>query len=67
LILKAGFNTHRLPLKPWARTLVGCAAQVSLLKIYDICKTMDRSMVISNVRLLKKYGGKSGNLGADQA
>ena len=36
------------------------AAQVSLLTIYDMCKAIDRGMEISDVRLLKKSGGKSG-------
>lgn len=30
------------------------------LTIYDMCKAIDREMVISNIRLLKKTGGKSG-------
>ena len=34
--------------------------QVSLLTIYDMCKSVDRGMVISDVRLLEKSGGKSG-------
>ena len=34
--------------------------QVSLLTIYDMCKAVDRGMVISDVRLLEKSGGKSG-------
>lgn len=33
---------------------------VTLLTIYDMCKAMDRGMVISGVELLKKDGGKSG-------
>lgn len=33
---------------------------IALLTIYDMCKAMDRSMVISDVCLLKKSGGKSG-------
>ncbi len=37
------------------------AVQVGLLTIYDMCKAMDRGMVISNVRLLEKHGGKSGD------
>ncbi len=37
------------------------AASVALLTIYDMCKAVDRAMVISNVRLLEKSGGKSGN------
>lgn len=36
------------------------AVQIALLTIYDMCKAMDRGMVISDVRLLKKSGGKSG-------
>ena len=35
--------------------------QVSLLTIYDMCKSVDRGMVISDVRLLEKSGGKSGH------
>ena len=35
--------------------------QVALLTIYDICKAVDRGMVISDVKLLKKSGGKSGD------
>jgi len=37
------------------------ATQVALLTIYDMCKAVDRGMVISGVRLLKKSGGKSGD------
>ncbi len=37
------------------------AVQVGLLTIYDMCKAVDRAMVISNVRLLEKQGGKSGS------
>ncbi len=35
--------------------------QVALLTIYDMCKSVDRGMVISDVRLLEKSGGKSGH------
>ena len=38
-----------------------CAVQVGLLTIYDMCKAVDRGMVISGVRLLEKQGGKSGH------
>ena len=34
---------------------------VALLTIYDMCKALDRSMVIGNVRLWEKSGGKSGH------
>ncbi len=36
------------------------AVQVALLTIYDMCKAVDRGMVISDVGLLSKSGGKSG-------
>ena len=35
--------------------------QVSLLTIYDMCKAVDRGMVITDIRLLEKSGGKSGH------
>jgi cyclic pyranopterin phosphate synthase len=37
------------------------ATQIALLTIYDMCKAVDRGMVIQGVRLLEKSGGKSGN------
>lgn len=37
------------------------AVSVAALTIYDMCKAVDKSMVITNIRLLKKTGGKSGN------
>lgn len=36
------------------------AVSVGLLTIYDMCKAIDRGMVISDIRLLKKEGGKTG-------
>lgn len=36
------------------------AVSVAALTIYDMCKAVDKSMVIGDVRLLKKTGGKSG-------
>ena len=36
------------------------AVSVAALTIYDMCKAVDKSMVISDIRLLKKTGGKSG-------
>lgn len=35
-------------------------ATVALLTIYDMCKAMDKSMIISDVHLVSKTGGKSG-------
>jgi cyclic pyranopterin phosphate synthase len=37
------------------------AVQVGLLTIYDMCKAVDRAMVIGDVRLLEKHGGQSGS------
>ena len=38
-----------------------CAVQVALLTVYDMCKAVDRGMVIEHVRLLEKRGGRSGH------
>jgi cyclic pyranopterin monophosphate synthase len=38
-----------------------CAVQVGLLTVYDMCKAVDRAMVIDGVRLLEKHGGRSGD------
>ncbi|TFZ32951.1 hypothetical protein EWW49_34745, partial [Pseudomonas syringae] len=43
------------------------AASVAALPIYDMCKAVDRGMVIESVRLLEKLGGKRGHFMADQA
>ena len=37
------------------------AVQVALLTIYDMCKAVDRGMVITNTFVQKKQGGKSGD------
>lgn len=37
------------------------AVQIGLLTIYDMCKAADRGMVIMDVRVLEKRGGKSGD------
>jgi len=37
------------------------AVQVGLLTIYDMCKAVDRGMVMTDVRVLEKHGGKSGD------
>ena len=36
------------------------AVQVALLTIYDMCKAVDRGMVMEATRLIEKRGGKSG-------
>ncbi|MDZ7842995.1 MAG: cyclic pyranopterin monophosphate synthase MoaC [Gammaproteobacteria bacterium] len=42
------------------------AVQIALLTIYDMCKAVDRGMTITDVRLLKKSGGKSGDWDRDR-
>jgi cyclic pyranopterin phosphate synthase len=37
------------------------SVSVGLLTIYDMCKAVDRGMIISDIKLLEKYGGKSGD------
>jgi cyclic pyranopterin monophosphate synthase len=37
------------------------AAAIAALTIYDMCKAIDRGMVVTDVRLLQKSGGKSGD------
>jgi cyclic pyranopterin phosphate synthase len=42
------------------------AVQVGLLTIYDMCKAADRGMVMGDIRVLEKSGGKSGHWLAPQ-
>jgi cyclic pyranopterin phosphate synthase len=37
------------------------AVQVGLLTVYDMCKAVDRGMVMTNIRVMEKHGGKSGD------
>ena len=37
------------------------AVQIGLLTVYDMCKAVDRGMVMGDIRLLEKHGGKSGD------
>jgi cyclic pyranopterin phosphate synthase len=50
--------------KTWGKTGVEMEAltgvSIALLTIYDMCKSMGKGMEISDIRLLKKSGGKSG-------
>jgi cyclic pyranopterin phosphate synthase len=41
------------------------AVSAGLLTIYDMCKAADRGMIIEDIRLLEKQGGKSGHWKAD--
>jgi len=38
------------------------AANVALLTVYDMCKTVDRGMTIAEVKLLERHAGKLGSL-----
>lgn len=37
------------------------ATQIALLTIYDMCKAVDRGMIMQSIGLLEKKGGKSGH------
>jgi len=41
------------------------AVSVAALTVYDMCKAVDRGMVIHDIRLIHKSGGKSGEFNAD--
>jgi cyclic pyranopterin phosphate synthase len=40
------------------------AVSIGLLTIYDMCKAADRGMIIGDIKLLEKHGGKSGDWAA---
>jgi cyclic pyranopterin phosphate synthase len=42
------------------------AVQIALLTVYDMCKAVDRGMTITDVRLMEKSGGKSGDWRREQ-
>ncbi len=42
------------------------SVSAGLLTIYDMCKAIDRGMIMSDIKLLEKRGGKSGSWSADQ-
>ena len=57
ITIEAAVKTlHRTGAEMEAMVAVTAAA----LTIYDMCKAVDRAMVISDIKLLKKIGGKSG-------
>jgi cyclic pyranopterin phosphate synthase len=41
------------------------AASIALLTVYDMCKAVDRGMTLSDIRLLEKQGGASGDWHAE--
>ena len=40
------------------------AVSIASLTIYDMCKSVDREMFISDIKLIHKSGGKSGEFNA---
>jgi cyclic pyranopterin phosphate synthase len=43
------------------------AVSVGLLTIYDMCKAVDRAMIIEDIKLMEKSGGRSGHFRRAQA
>ena len=43
------------------------AVSAAALTVYDMCKAVDRGMVISDIRLMEKRGGRSGDVSAPEA
>jgi cyclic pyranopterin phosphate synthase len=43
------------------------AVAVAALTIYDMCKAVDRGMRLTDIRLVRKSGGRSGDYRADDA
>ena len=66
--LQLNENKKRVEIKSFAKTEsktgvemeVLTAASVAALTVYDMCKAIDKSMVISETKLISKTGGKSG-------
>ena len=42
------------------------AVSVAALTIYDMCKSLDKTISISSIKLIHKSGGKSGVFNAEQ-
>ncbi len=42
------------------------AVQIALLTIYDMCKAVEKGMVMNGVRVLEKHGGRTGSYHADE-
>ncbi len=41
--------------------LIFLTSGMRILTIYDMCKAIDRGMVMSDIRVMEKHGGKSGS------
>jgi cyclic pyranopterin phosphate synthase len=67
------FNINNQENKIYCKSIVSCisktgaemealtAVSIALLTIYDMCKASDKNMLISEINLLEKHGGKSGS------
>lgn len=64
ITIEAGVKTHH---RTGAEMEALVAVTTAALTIYDMCKAVDRAMVISDVKLVKKSGGRSGTYQAEQA
>ena len=42
------------------------AVSIAALTVYDMCKASEKTMVIDNIRLVKKSGGKSGDISIEE-
>lgn len=59
-------STCRLDAKTGVEMEALTAVSVAGLTLYDMCKAVDKGMVISQIRLLEKQGGRSGSYQAQQ-
>ncbi len=57
--------TARLSAKTGVEMEALTAASIALLTLYDMAKALEKGMVIENVRLIAKTGGKSGDWSAE--
>ena len=58
LVIQASCNTYG---KTGVEMEALTAASVAALTVYDMCKALDKGIVIESTRLIEKYGGKSGH------
>ena len=65
MLSKVEVNLCRLTGKTGVEMEALTAASVAALTIYDMCKAVQKDMVIGPVRLLAKSGGKSGDFKVD--
>ena len=73
VVLSLNKNTNTVEIKSFAKTegKTGIemealtAASIAALTVYDMCKAVDKAIIISEIKLTKKTGGKSGNYNRD--